>query len=108
MGKFESGHKKTGGREKGVLNRKTESLIEICEREGLNVFEALVRIAKDPINEPKLQFDALKELAQYLYPKRKAIEHSGPDGNAIQLEFNPYKDMSEEDLDKCLAQGKKR
>jgi hypothetical protein len=27
--------------------------------------------------EPNIRFHAYKELAQYIYPKRKALEHSG-------------------------------
>lgn len=64
------------GRKKGTPNKKTELLMEICERHGVNVFEAMVILA---VNEriPQVKFDRLKEIAQYLYPKRKSLEHSG-------------------------------
>jgi len=62
------------GRKKGTLNRKTADLVEICKEEGIDPFRALLRLAVSPNDQIKIQ--ALKELCQYIYPKRKALEHS--------------------------------
>lgn len=70
------GHKRYGGRAKGVVNRKTQTLIEKCEAKGVDVFELMLEYAIHPC-EPALRFAALKELAQYVYPKRKALEVTG-------------------------------
>jgi hypothetical protein len=40
----------------------------------------MAAIATDPSTDISLRFQAFKELAQYLYPKRKALEHSGETG----------------------------
>lgn len=72
------------GRKKGTPNKSTQDLMEICEQEGIEPFRAMVRLAAKEKDEWK-QFDLLKEIAQYLYPKRKAIEHSGKDGGAIEI-----------------------
>ena len=37
----------------------------------------MARLAMDPENSPELRGRMYSELAQYVYPKRKAIEHSG-------------------------------
>ncbi len=67
---FVKGKPKTGGRQKGVLNKKSRTLLEICESKGFSPFEAMLELAIDGDK------DMLKEVSQYLYPKRKAIEHS--------------------------------
>lgn len=69
------GSKKTGGRPKGAPNKKTLALEEICAKHGVDVFEALVLIIKEE-SDKLLRFQAIKEAAQYLYPKRKALEVS--------------------------------
>lgn len=102
---------KTGGRQKGTVNKKTQELQEIADKLNCNPFEILAHFANgdwkslgykaeertvgytkqgDPIKEetipPRLRCDAAKEAAGYLYPKRKAIEHTGKDGNPIQYQ----------------------
>jgi hypothetical protein len=37
----------------------------------------MARLATDERAEISIRFQAYKELAQYIYPKRKALEHSG-------------------------------
>lgn len=81
------GSPKTGGRQKGTPNKATQDLMAICEKHGCDPFEGMVIIA---VNEkvPDKKFDKLKEIAQYVYPKRKAIEHSteGSEGFRVILE----------------------
>jgi len=88
--------KKTGGRQPGSPNRKTQSLLEICEREGVDFFGALVKIAKDPSHER--HFDAVKEGCQYLYPKRKAVEVSGSLDVHLQQELERLMKLPEDEL----------
>lgn len=101
-----SGGKRAGaGRKKGVPNKKTQIVEEILESLGCNPLLNLVRIAMgerimattylnketgERVEEaviPTLdqQLAANKELCQYVYPKRKAIEHSGPGGEKAVL-----------------------
>jgi hypothetical protein len=72
------GHRKWGGRAKGTPNKKTQELLAICFEEGLDVWRAMIKLAKE--GEPHVKQAMLKELAQYLFPKRKAIELSGEVG----------------------------
>lgn len=62
------GHPKYGGRVKGTPNKKTESLIEICERKGINLFEAMLEMTQHP--DPSIAFQAIKEASSYIYQKR--------------------------------------
>lgn len=90
--------KKTGGRRPGSLNKKNQDLIDKAKALGVDPFQILLYFAEG--NWKKLGYDseyddkvsngmpyqvrvispdararAAAEAAQYLYPKRKAIEH---------------------------------
>jgi hypothetical protein len=67
------GHK-TGGRKAGTPNRKTDEISALLESLGHNPIEAMVRIATDPNASLELRGTMNAELAQYVYPKRKAVE----------------------------------
>jgi hypothetical protein len=70
------GHK-TGGRKAGTPNRKTQEIGELLESLGHNPIEAMVQIATDPEASLELRGRMNAELAQYVYPKRKAVEVAG-------------------------------
>ena len=69
---------KTGGRRKGIPNKRTGSLVErlldemTCDPVGI-----MAEMAMNPKTPAKLRFLCAKELAQYIAPKRKAIEVTG-------------------------------
>ena len=72
-----------GGRQKGTPNKATQDLFAVCEKHGVDVFEAMVMIAKDETDKTK-KFHMFSEIAQYLYPKRKQVEvESGENGFEI-------------------------
>lgn len=80
-----------GGRQKGTPNRKTLSLIEKCEEYGIDVFEEMLKaLQQEP--EPKERFNMAKEIAQYIYPKRKAIEHSTDQEKGFVMVIKDYTD----------------
>lgn len=77
----------------GTLNSKTLQAIGILNEKGCNPLGILADIAMgtpleglDTIPTLDHRKDAAKELCQYIYPKRKAVEHSGEDGAAILIE----------------------
>ncbi len=90
----------SAGRPKGSLGSKTLLAIGILQEKGCEPLSILADIALgNPMKcgigiegvivpaevLPTLgqRIDAAKELCQYIYPKRKAVEHSGLDGDAI-------------------------
>lgn len=83
--------KKTGGRKKGTLNRKNADIQAKLDALDYDPIESMVRLAIQAENEGDLQLAGgmAKELAQYVAPKRKAIEVSGLDGGAIKTD-NKY------------------
>lgn len=64
------------GRKAGTPNKATQDLMAKCEAMGLDVFEAMIELAQSGPLEVRIIM--LKELAGYLYPKRKALEVSMP------------------------------
>lgn len=92
--------KRYGGRAKGTPNKRTQQLSEILESMGCDPALALARVVMDqnmgsgetykqerftkegqPYTvlgyDTEIKVRAATELCQYLYPKRKAVEHSG-------------------------------
>lgn len=75
-----------GGRKKGTPNKKSkkaeEQILELC-----NPFEEMVRLARlaESNQEYNTAINAYKELAQYIAPKRKAVEVTGENGNPIVM-----------------------
>src|SRR5918911_849761 len=73
-----------GGRQKGTPNRATLAVAERLAALGCDPIEGMANLALDPSNTPELRARMYAELAQYVAPKRKAVEHSGPSGEAIR------------------------
>jgi len=61
------------GRALGTPNKDKANLLELCDKHGLNVFEAMIMATMTEGN-PDKYFHKLSELAQYLYPKRRATD----------------------------------
>lgn len=68
---------KNAGRKKGTPNKKTHELQAKLDELGCDPIEGMARIAMDPENPVQLRGKMFAELAQYVIPKRKAIEHTG-------------------------------
>jgi hypothetical protein len=66
--------KKTGGRTAGTPNRRTTDVIERLNRLGCDPIEGMARIAMDASNAPELRGRMFAELAQYVAPKRRALD----------------------------------
>lgn len=75
---------KTGGRQKGTPNKATLEVAQKLAAWGYDPFKGMVKLATDPSVAPDIQARMHSELAQYIAPKRKAVEHSGPNGDAIE------------------------
>ena len=71
------------GRKAGTPNKRTKTIEEKLATLGCDPIAAMARLAMDE-NEPSgLRFAALKELAQYVAPKRKAVEISSAENQTV-------------------------
>jgi hypothetical protein len=69
-----------GGRCKGTPNKRTMAVADKLEALGCDPIERMARIAMDEMAEVSIRAQMYKELAQYVAPKRKAIEGRGEVG----------------------------
>jgi hypothetical protein len=100
------GKKTGGGSRKGIPNKHKnsfrEQLRDYCTSIGVDPHHYMANIIADestivygvdangepivgPAAKPDLKLQAAKELAQYLEPKLKAIEHSGEVDHAVRI-----------------------
>ena len=79
------GYRPGAGRKKGVPNKDTQALQDriASKYPGWDPVEAMAEIAQDDTNDVMIRLAALKEVSQYIHPKRKAIEHTGKDGKDL-------------------------
>jgi hypothetical protein len=68
------------GRPKGALNKRTLAIIEKLATERCDPIVGMARLAMNTKNPVELRARMFAELAQYIAPKRKALEHSAEPG----------------------------
>jgi|SRR5215208_2309295 len=76
-----------GGRCKGTPNKRTLAVAEKLAALGCDPIKQMGQIAMDERVEVSVRVQVLKELCQYVAPKRKALEVTGEDGGPIQGEL---------------------
>ena len=77
-----------GGRHKGTPNKKTAAVAEVLSGLGLDPIKQMGQIAMDEHVEVSIRVQILKELCQYVAPKRKAVEVTGDKGGPLVLKIN--------------------
>lgn len=81
------------GRPKGSPNRQTVEIADKLAKLGCDPLTGMAKIAMNAKNPMDLRARMYAELAQYIAPKRKAIEHSGEGGGPVMgLVMMPPKD----------------
>lgn len=77
---------RTGGRQKGTPNKATVEVAAKLAALGCDPIEGMAQVAAHPESSLELRGRMYAELAQYVAPKRKAVEVSGPNGGPQQVE----------------------
>lgn len=77
-----------GGRKKGTPNKKNQALADRLKELGCDPIEDMAKVSFEAKanGDWNLLLSASKELAQYVYPKRKAVEVTGEDGGPIKTQ----------------------
>ena len=91
-----AGLPKTGGRKKGIPNKKTQELEVILEKLGANIPSQIVEAL--PHLRLEKRVDTLMGLMTFLYRKRKAIEKSAENEDSCPS-CSRIKNMTEEELE---------
>lgn len=76
------------GRKKGQPNKINMLASQRLAELGCDPIAGMALIAKNSKNPIELRARMYAELAQYVQPKRRAIEVSGPGGEAVSHELN--------------------
>lgn len=68
--------RKTGGRQRGTVNKRTQDVLDKLGAMNCDPIEGMAKIAVEAMGtgDHALAGQMFKELAQYVAPKRKAIE----------------------------------
>lgn len=84
---------KTGGRLKGTPNKRTQEVIDILNRLDCSPIEGLANIATIAMEKQDyaLAGNMYKELSQYMFPKRRAVEVSAEVNSSVGI-----KDLTEQ------------
>ena len=77
-----------GGRCKGTPNKRTLAVAEVLGELGLDPIKQMGQIAMDERIEVSIRVQVLKELCQYIAPKRKAVAVTGDKGGPLVLKIN--------------------
>ena len=82
------GTPKTGGRQRGVLNKKRQTLLEAIQERfpDYHPVLAMAQIANDETLPDDLRFNAHKEVSQYILPKLRSVEVSGNEDKPLVTE----------------------
>ena len=74
------------GSRAGRPNRNKQGLLARLQQEFPNYHPIveLARVANDPNVDLNTRVSANKEIAKYVTPQLKAVEHTGPDGERLQ------------------------
>lgn len=84
------GSPKTGGRQKGTPNKDVQELFDICAKYDCDPFEGMVILAATE-SDPDKKFERLKEIAPYLYAKRKQVDVGiDPEKSTIRIIVEEY------------------
>lgn len=93
QGKSSHGGARAGaGRKKGSATAKTREIADKAAAEGITPLEYMLEVMRRPSDheDEKIQlareamrFEAAKAAAPYMHPRLAAVEHTGPDGGAI-------------------------
>lgn len=73
------------GRPKGSKSKATLDIEAKLKRLGCDPIAGMAGIAMAPDTGPDLRARMFAELAQYIAPKRKAVEHTGADGGELTV-----------------------
>lgn len=82
----QSGNPKGPG--KGYKKAKTLMIEQKLEELGCDPIEGMVTMAQDKNTDDGIRARLFSELANYIFPKRKAVEHSTENGESLSFTVN--------------------
>lgn len=84
--KGRGGSRQGAGRKPGSATKKTREIADKAAAEGITPLEFMLQVMRNASGEPRERLSAAVAAAPYMHPKLASIEHTGPDGGAIQTD----------------------
>lgn len=114
MSRPQKGQKTPGsGRKKGTPNKKTVELMQVLEKNNFDPGEELIYLYREArkifefrkknsnlvgaLSAMDRMIEVAEDIAQYVYPKKKAIEHSGEVGVRTFADFMASAESDDEE-----------
>ena len=69
--------RKTGGRQKGTPNKRTQEVVAKIEASGLTPLDYMLKVMRDENEVLDVRLDAAKAAAPYVHPRLASIENTG-------------------------------
>lgn len=85
---------KTGGRQKGSRNKRTEAQAAAIENSGLTPLDYMLTVLRDPKQDIDLRMEAARSAAPYVHPKLANIELTGKDGKPLEVKIVRFSDAA--------------
>ena len=84
---FTKGRTKTGGRQKGVANKRTQQFQAAVADSGLTPLQYMLAVLRDENADPERRDEMAKAAAPYIHPRLASIEasHRGDKQNPLEL-----------------------
>ena len=84
---FTKGRTKTGGRQKGVANKRTQQFQAAVADSGLTPLQYMLAVLRDETADPERRDEMAKAAAPYIHPRLASIEasHRGDKQNPLEL-----------------------
>jgi|TARA_R110001592_G_scaffold13613_1_gene62257 hypothetical protein len=90
------GGKRPGtGRPAGSKNKRSQEIQDRLDDLGVDPIEGMAMIAADPNSTPELKLQCYKELAQYVAPKRKAVDMNTVHSGEMTIEVVNFNELDE-------------
>ena len=65
---------KTGGRQKGIANKRTREIADVAIAQGLTPLEYMLAVLRDETVDPERRDEMAKAAAPYLHPRLASVE----------------------------------
>jgi len=90
------GKREGAGRPAGATNKRSQAIADKLEELNCDPIEGMAMIMNDTSLDHSLRLAAMKELAQYVAPKRKAVDIDATVDGSVNIQVVKFADLDED------------
>ncbi len=83
----QGGKRPGAGRPRGAVSKRSTEIAAALAKKGITPLEYMLKVMRDPRADAARRDDMAKAAASYMHPRLNAIQHTGKDGEPIQVTF---------------------